>query len=179
VSASYSVRKARAGDNLLLSRLGAETFVHTFGPDNTAEDMRLYIQNSFSPEIQAAELATPSSVFLIAELATEPVGYARLLESDPPGGVTGSRPIEIVRIYARPERVGHGVGARLMQACLEEAALRQCDVIWLGVWGQNRRAIAFYAGWGFVPVGSHDFLLGTDLQTDTLMARPLHPLGAA
>ncbi len=179
MSFAYSIRRGKPEDNLLLSRLGAETFMHTFGPDNTAEDMRLYVQSSFSPEIQAAEIATPSSVFLIAELATEPVGYARLLESHPPAGVTGKRPIEIVRIYARPEWVGGGVGARLMQACLEEAALRQCDVLWLGVWEQNQRAIEFYAKWGFVPVGSHTFLLGTELQTDTLMARSVPPLGPA
>lgn len=176
---AFSVRRGVPEDNSLLSRLGRETFLHAFGPDNTTEDMQLYLRSSFSPEIQAAELTEPSSVFLIAELDNAPVGYARLLEGHPPHGVTGNRPIEIVRIYARAEWIGRGVGAALMQACLREAALRECDTIWLGVWERNRRAIAFYSKWGFVPVGSHTFLLGTDLQIDTLMARPVPTLGVA
>jgi len=179
LTATFSVRKGTPEDNILLSGFGAKTFLHAFGPENTAEDMRVYLQKSFSPEIQSAELADPSSVFLIAELASEPVGYARLLESPPPPGVAGSRSIEIVRIYASPSWIGHGVGATLMDACLREAALRGCDTVWLGVWERNERAIAFYANWGFVPIGSHPFLLGTDLQTDVLMARPVVTLGAA
>jgi ribosomal protein S18 acetylase RimI-like enzyme len=179
VTAAFSVRRAKPEDSLLLSRLGAETFLHSFGPDNTPEDIQLYLQKSFSPEIQARELAERTSVFLIAELASEPVGYARLLESHPPPGVAGSRPIEIVRIYASPEWIGRRVGATLMQACLHEATMRQCDTIWLGVWERNQRAIAFYGKWGFAPVGSHAFLLGTDLQTDVLMARLVPALGAA
>lgn len=171
--AAFSVRKGTPRDNVLLARLGAETFKDAFGADNTPEDMQLYLRKSFSPEMQAAELADPASVFLVAELANEPVGYARLVESAAPHAVVGLRPIEIVRIYARPEWIGHGVGATLMQACLREAALRQCDTVWLGVWERNQRAIAFYAKWGFVPVGYQPFLLGTDLQTDTLMARPV------
>lgn len=178
MTTTISIRRGLPEDNFLLARIGAETFIHAFGPDNTPEDMQLYIQSAFSPETQAAELADPSSLFLIAELGREPVGYARLLESDPPPGVTGSRPIEIVRIYARPEWIGHGVGAALMRACLREAALKECDTIWLGVWERNQRAISFYKKWGFVPVGSHAFLLGTDLQTDILMARPVPILQA-
>jgi len=177
--AALSVRRATHQDNVLLSRLGAETFEYAFGPDNAPEDMQLYLHSSFSPEVQAAELADHSSVFLVAELAGEPVGYARLLEANPPPGVIGSRPIEIVRIYALPDWIGHGVGPTLMRACLKEAALRECDTIWLGVWERNARAIAFYTKWGFVSVGSHAFLLGNDPQTDTLMARPVPTLGAA
>ncbi len=35
------------------------------------------------------------------------------------------------------------------------------------------RAEAFYRKFGFVVVGSHAFVLGTDVQTDRLMARRL------
>lgn len=171
MTAAISIRRGMPADNALLSRLGAESFTHAFGPDNTPEDMRLYLQKSFSPEIQAAELAEPASVFLIAQVESEPVGYARLLEGDPPSSVSGSRPIEIVRLYASPAWIGRGVGAALMESCLAEAARRQCDTVWLGVWERNARAIAFYAKWGFTPVGSHSFLLGTDPQTDTVMTR--------
>jgi GNAT superfamily N-acetyltransferase len=172
-----AVRKASAQDNVLLSTLGAETFLDAFGPDNVPEDMRLYLQQSFSPAIQAAELADPFSQFLIAEVANEPVGYARLLEGAPSVRLTSARPVELVRLYARSSWVGRKVGATLMDACFAEAAARGHDVIWLGVWERNARAIAFYRKRGFTEIGSHEFRLGNDIQIDLLMARSLIPTG--
>jgi ribosomal protein S18 acetylase RimI-like enzyme len=168
-----SIRRAHPGDHLLLFELGVETFFDAFGPHNTPSNMEIYLKAAFSPAIQAAELAEPSSVFLIAEVDAQTAGYARLLEGQPPSGAAGSRAIELVRLYARTRRIGHGVGAALMQACLAEAAARGCDTIWLGVWERNRRAIAFYERWGFRRVGSHPFQLGDDLQTDLVMQRPV------
>src|SRR5512135_2212766 len=112
-----SIRYAIAADNGLLAELGARTFYDTFAADNTPENMRAYLAASFSPEKQAAELADPLSVFLIAEIEGKAAGFARLKEGRPAAGVTGLRPIEIVRIYARKEWLGQGVGAALMQAC--------------------------------------------------------------
>jgi ribosomal protein S18 acetylase RimI-like enzyme len=178
VPAPIRIRPAHPEDNQLLFELGAETFSDAFGRDNTPHDMELYLTSAFSPEIQAGELADPSSLFLIAEVHGQPAGYARLLEGRPPAQVTGPRPIEIVRLYARTQWIGRGVGTVLMQACLAESKARGCDTIWLGVWEMNRRAIAFYQKWGFRQVGSHQFLLGDDLQTDWLMERPLVPSGA-
>jgi hypothetical protein len=42
----------------------------------------------------------------------------------------------------------------------------------------DHRAIAFYARHGFAQVGSAPFLLGTDLQIDPVMVRPLSRNGA-
>jgi GNAT superfamily N-acetyltransferase len=112
--------------------------------------MRAYLATSFSPEKQAAELADAASVFLIAEVNGAAVGYARLREGHPAVGLIGSRPIDIVRFYARQEWVRQGVGATLMRACLDEAVQRGCDTIWLDVWERNHRACGFYLKWGFM-----------------------------
>lgn len=53
---------------------------------------------------------------------------------------------------------------------MEEARARGHDVLWLGVWDRNERAIAFYARWGFVEVGEMSFLLGSDVQRDHVLA---------
>jgi len=57
-----------------------------------------------------------------------------------------------------------------MRACIEHAQMRGVEVLWLGVWERNERAIAFYNRWGFESVGTHIFLLGQDRQTDFIMA---------
>ena len=168
-----TIRYATATDNVLLADLGARTFYDTFAADNTPENMAAYLAASFSPEKQAAELADPSSVFLIAEVEGVVVGFAGLKGGQPPAGITGLRPIEIARIYSRKEWIGYGVGAALMQACLDEAEKRGCDAVWLGVWEYNQRARAFYRKWGFVAVGTQLFQLGDDPQNDLLMQRPV------
>ena len=171
--AKINVRYATATDNALLAELGARTFHDTFAADNTPENMTPYLAASFSPEKQAVELADPSSVFLIAEVEGAAVGFARLKEGQPSAGITGLRPIEIVRMYSRKDWIGHGVGATLMKACFNESKKRGCDTIWLDVWEHNSRAGAFYRKWGFVEVGTQIFQLGDDLQNDLLMQRPV------
>ena len=164
-----SVRPATTGDSVLLAELAIETFRDAFGAENSAEDMALYLAKSFSPALQAAELADPSVVFLVAELGGDAVGYVQLRNGPSPASVRASRPVEIARFYARREWIGRGVGPALMERVRREARARGHNGIWLGVWERNERAIAFYRKWGFVEVGSQPFKLGNDLQTDLVM----------
>jgi ribosomal protein S18 acetylase RimI-like enzyme len=41
--------------------------------------------------------------------------------------------------------------------------------IWLSVWEENRRAIAFYKKSSFIDIGTKDFWVGKDKQTDRVM----------
>lgn len=157
----------------MLAALGRLTFSQTFSHVNTPEDMEAYLSSSFSPEIQAAELAVPGATVFIVEEDGEPLGTARLQPSEAPTCITGQKPIELVRIYILAESKGQHLGSRLMQACLEAARGGGYDTIWLGVWEKNPNAIAFYQHWGFTRVGSHIFQLGSDAQTDLLMQRPV------
>jgi GNAT superfamily N-acetyltransferase len=166
-----TIRYGVASDTVLLAEIGAETFAATFAADNTPQNMARYLAEAFGPEQQAKELADPASKFLIAEADGQPAGYAHVKFGPAPAGIEGRRPMEIVRIYARERWLGKGVGAKLMEACLREGTRSGCDLVWLGVWERNERAIAFYRKWGFVEVGSHVFKLGDDPQRDLLMAR--------
>jgi diamine N-acetyltransferase len=169
--APVTIRNATNADAPLLAEIGAKTFYETFAADNTPEDMAAYLAESFSVDKLAAELADPAGCFLIAEAGGIVAGYAKLQNGQPPNCVTGSPAIELLRLYVLQDWLGRGIGAALMRACLEEAARKACETIWLGVWEHNARAQAFYRKWGFEQVGSHVFKLGDDLQTDLLMQR--------
>jgi len=171
-----TIRQAGVEDDERIASLARETFVDSFAADNRPEDMAAYLEKAFSPSIQAAELAEPSSRFLIAETGGEPVGYARLVEGMAPLCIKAKKPIRLSRLYARKRWIGSGVGAALMTACIDEATGRQCDGIWLGVWGRNARAIEFYHSWGFVQMGTQPFVLGNDRQTDLILWLPLNML---
>ncbi|MCB9134587.1 MAG: GNAT family N-acetyltransferase [Anaerolineales bacterium] len=168
-----TIRTATPADATLLAKIGEETFFDTFSSQNTPKNMERYLKASFSPALQAYELAEMGAVFMIAEMEGETAGYAKLLVGSREPGIKGEKPVELVRIYTRKKVFGQGVGAALMQACLTEAIRLGGDVIWLGVWEHNPRAIRFYQKWGFEKVGTHAFLLGDDLQTDWIMQRAL------
>lgn len=161
----------------MLAELGRRTFSETFANDNTPQDLAEYLRKNFSPEIQAAELAQPGCLFLILEINDAPAGYVRLQDhvSDPCLSESGhwnqAHPMELVRIYLLQEWKGHRLGDVLMQASIDQAQILGVEVLWLGVWERNARAIAFYRRWGFEKVGTHNFQLGQDLQTDYVMAR--------
>jgi diamine N-acetyltransferase len=164
------IRRANVGDAALLAELGARTFSETFADDNKTEDMAAYLADSFSAAKQTQELLDALSLYLIAEIETEAVGYAQLHGGGAPECVTGDAPIELVRFYVNRQWHGRGVSAPLMRACVEEARRAGYQTMWLGVWEHNGRAQAFYRKWSFQKVGEHIFQLGSDPQNDVLMA---------
>jgi len=172
-SAGLTIRRGTLDDAELLSELGARTFSETFAADNTPEDLAAYIATSFNVAQQTAELKDPASTFLIAEVDGRAAGYAMLHEGEPEKGVTGAKPIELVRLYVSREWLGRGVGEELMRACVDEGQQTGHEILWLGVWERNARAQAFYRKWNFRAVGEHMFQLGSDMQRDILMERTL------
>jgi GNAT superfamily N-acetyltransferase len=172
-SRNLIVRRGQAGDAALLAELGARTFSETFAPDNSPEDMTAYLASAFSPSQQAAELADATSLFLIAETNGVATGYAMLRSGNMPDSISGDKPIELVRLYVSQASLGSGVGAALMQACIDEAKQRGYKTLWLGVWERNARARTFYRKWNFHEIGTHIFHLGKDPQTDILMQRAI------
>ena len=164
-----NIRYGTTADTNMLSELGAKTFYDTFAKDNTPENMAAHLKNSFSPEIQLAELSNPNHIFLIVEDGDKSIGYAQLLLNSKEEFIAGTKSLEVRRIYATQEYIGKGIGKVLMQAAIEEAKQRDCDSVWLGVWEKNPRAIEFYKKWGFKEVGTHIFTVGDDPQRDFVM----------
>lgn len=169
-------RIASVEDAPLIVEMSRRTFYDTFARFNTEENMRIFQEEQFPRDKQLAEIGAPGRWFLLAYEGDEAVGYASLREAEPPQGLQGERAIEIVQLYSEQKMIGKGVGAALMQACLDLAGQRGMDWVWLGVWEHNQRAIAFYRKWGFERFGEHVFLVGLDAQTDWWMKKKLSQL---
>ncbi|MBS1808394.1 MAG: GNAT family N-acetyltransferase [Acidobacteria bacterium] len=168
-----TVRKATISDAKQLSQLAEQTFRDTFAAMNTVEDMELHCQNSYSENIQASEISNPNMVTFLSEDEDRLVGFAQLRWGESPSCVLAQSPAEIQRLYIVKDWHGKGIAQDLMKACLEELKGQRADVVWLGVWERNPRAISFYKKFGFVEVGEHVFPLGSDPQRDIVMARPV------
>jgi diamine N-acetyltransferase len=168
------IRKANHLDVDLLINLGIKTFRDTFEAVNTPGDMKLYLDKNFNDERIGREIGEEGSVFFLAFDGDDAVGFARVRRGENQSGLNAQNFLEIERLYAVKEHHGKQVGKVLMQTCLDYSKQQGCDTVWLGVWEHNPRAIAFYEKWGFEKFGAHDFLLGTDLQTDILMKKKLN-----
>jgi len=165
------VRKSHPGDARQLARLAEQTFRDTFGAVNTAEHMDAHCRQNYSEATQSRELSDPDIVTVVSEEEGELVGFAQVRWSDAPACVRGSAPGEIQRLYVAKAWHGTGIAHDLMETCLDTLRKRGSDVVWLGVWEHNPRAISFYKKFGFTEVGEHVFALGGDPQRDIVMVR--------
>ena len=168
-----SVRLARREDAGRLAKLAETTFRDTFGAANSAEDMDLHCAKSYGESIQAAEIEDVARVTLVIEARGELVAFAQLRWSERPACVSATIPGEIQRFYVVRQWHGMGLAQQLMHAAGTWFAARGTDVVWLGVWERNLRAIAFYRKIGFAEVGEHVFPVGSDPQRDIIMSRSL------
>lgn len=164
-----SVKEAKFTDAELISRLATETFYETYNWYNTAEDMRDYTEKYFNAKQTEKEIGEQGTFFFLAYANEEAIGYVKLRSSENPDELKGKTHIEIERIYVKQSFQKHKVGYALINKCIELARQKNLDILWLGVWEQNPRAIAFYERVGFKVFGNHIFTLGKDPQNDYLM----------
>jgi GNAT superfamily N-acetyltransferase len=167
------IRPAGVQDAPWLADLAERTFRETYSAHNTPANMERYVAEHFAPALQAAELADPRYITLVAELEGRPAGYTQLARGPAPACVTGPDPMEIIRFYVDRPWHGQGLAQELMKAAASHAHSAGAGTLWLGVWERNPRAIAFYRKCGFAEVGTHTFVLGSDHQRDLVLARPI------
>lgn len=158
---TFNIRTVKPSELAELQAISFSTFHETFAKDNSAEDMRLYLEEKMTMDRLTEEFEDEMAVFYFAQWQEEIVGYLKIHFS-----VQG---MEIERIYTKQKVQGSGVGQLLLEKAFYLAGERGVDRIWLGVWEHNPKAIRFYEKNGFEIYGSHIFKLGNDEQRDLLM----------
>ncbi len=168
-----TIRRAEVRDAPALAELAERTFRDAFGHANRPEDMDLHCQSFYGTQRLVREVADPETTTLVCEYDGVLVGYGQLRWDAPPACVVGARPAEVQRLYVDRQYHGKGTAQALMAALVEAAVAGAGDVLWLGVWEHNPRAIAFYAKAGFREVGEQVFVLGRDPQRDVVLTKTL------
>ncbi|KAA9349657.1 GNAT family N-acetyltransferase [Larkinella humicola] len=169
----FQIRTATLEDAVALTDLAIRTMREAFGPPhNPAELVEAYIQEAFSVEQTRQELLDSQATFLVSiSPEQEVVGYAKLRRNRPPRQLKGQHAIEIQRLYVLDSQIGNGLGRQLMENCLDRARREGYQVLWLGVWERNKRAIGFYERMGFQQCGWHYFQFGHERQRDYWMKK--------
>ncbi len=173
-AAAWRLRNAAPADAEALAAFAERCFRDTFAPDNRPEDMDAYCATAFGDARQREEIADASLITVLAhDAAGTLAGYLQLGAEATLAEVVASSPWELRRLYVDPDLKGAGLGLVLMREALIRSRAAGADVLWLGVWERNARAIRFYEKYGFREVGEHIFHVGSDPQRDLLMARTL------
>ncbi len=167
------IRKASVNDVSMLKEIGRQTFIETFQDTNTAENLRMYLDESFNDKKLGAELSNPSSWFYFAVIGDKVVGYLKVNVGQAQTEFRRDGWFEIERIYVLKEFWGKSIGQEMLDFALALASEQERSVVWLGVWERNYRAIRFYEKNGFSPFDKHIFQMGDDPQWDILMKRTI------
>jgi ribosomal protein S18 acetylase RimI-like enzyme len=179
------IRPARPDEAGAVAALAAALFRQAYGASHPEPEVGAYFARALAPASFARDLADPRAAVLVAEPQGEAaVGYALLREGAPTAHphappLGAARPLEIVRFYVDAAWHGRGVAQALMAACLDEAARRGADAVWLEAWQGAARPLAFYAKAGFAPFARVRFDFGGRVDDDVLLVRRLDGARAA
>ena len=170
----WHLRPAAARDAGRLAEFAARTFTEAFGADNDPEDLKQHLEASFGARQQLQEIEDADVRTLVA--ATDSgrlLAYAQVRRSRAPACVEHPRPVELLRFYVDQTAHGSGLAQELMDGVHIAASDLGGAHLWLSVWERNPRALRFYAKVAFEDVGSADFWVGSDRQTDRILVAPV------
>jgi diamine N-acetyltransferase len=168
------IRALRADEATPYSAFAERLFRETYADGYDPADIDEYVARAFSPLQQWRELTEPGGrVLVIEDSRSGLLGFAHLRQSAQPPALGGRRGVEISRFYVDRPWHGHGIARVLMSACIAEARSRGANALWLLVYQNNSRAVAFYEKSGFQKSGTAKFQLGKRVDDDWLMVRSI------
>ncbi|EEW53201.1 GNAT family N-acetyltransferase [Limosilactobacillus antri] len=156
-----------------LEAIMRETFTDTFGGEQSAADLSAFLDKNYNPPVLKRELADTNSQTFFYEVDGQPAAYLKVNWATAQTEQQFDNALEIQRIYVRKPFQKLHIGGVLMRRALEIAQQQNRDQVWLGVYEHNLNAQGFYQHFGFQRVDQHMFMVGTDPQTDFLLAKKL------
>jgi ribosomal protein S18 acetylase RimI-like enzyme len=166
---SITILQVGLNDVEKLQAISRTTFSQTFDEHNSPEDMQTYLDKSFAIDQLKTEINNPDSEFYFAVDANTVVGYLKINIREAQTEKKDVNAFEIERIYVDHAYLGKKIGQSLFNKAIDLAISKKAAYVWLGVWEENHRALAFYKKNGFIPFDKHIFKLGNDEQTDIMM----------
>ena len=166
-----TIRPVLKSEIPLLRDISIKTFVDAFGKQNTVSDMELYLAESRNFDQVEKEFHDPNTTLLFTESEEKITGFMKINNGGAQSEKFDSLSLELERIYLLEEHQGKGYGKEMVDYFEQMGRGLAVDMIWLGVWKKNPRAVSFYQRLGFEIFDEHDYLLGTDLQRDYLMRK--------
>jgi diamine N-acetyltransferase len=157
---SAAISRAEPSDASMIAALGMQVWLHTYATEGVSTLLADYVLEEFTTARMQALLDDPDVALLVAKIDGNLVGYV-LMRFGSESSVANAS-VEIERLYVQEHFYRAGIGTALMKCAQDEAERRTGSRrVWLMVYIENSRAIAFYLRNGFVRSGVGYFELGT------------------
>ena len=168
---NIEIKAVQSNELPILIQMARDTFIHNYAHLNDPVYFQQYLDQSFELTQFQAEWADPHTLFYWAIVDGIHAGYCKFRTEATIEGLeeAGNQVLEIQRIYVLDSHQKLGLGKRMLEKAIEIARQKGYSWIWLGVWKDNPKAIAWYQSQGFEAFGEHIFWMGDDAQTDWLM----------
>lgn len=166
-----SIRRAYVADAFDLARVGARTFIDSFGHLYGAEDLQAFLQSHHTPEACAPLLGDPACAVWLLEDEGEVIGYALAGPCGLPHPDATPQDGELKRLYLLHEAQNGGWGGRLFETALAWLEHEGPRTLWISVWSENLGAQRFYARYGFQKAGEYEFIVGKQRDREFILRR--------
>jgi diamine N-acetyltransferase len=164
------IRPATASDAPALAAFGDKTFFDTFGHLYPQSDADFFRAQRFSLQQTLADIGTDGRYIQLAFDGEHLIGFLDcgalglpIEAPNPPG-------LELYRLYVDVCAKGTGLAQTLMNMAIDWARTNAAAILYLGVYHDNARAIAFYRKFGFEIIGAYQFKVGNTLDDERIMA---------
>ena len=172
---NLEVRLARVSDAENIAHVAEVTFRETY--ENTSQidkaNIELYIRQVFTPQAVRQNFSNQNISYFVAEVNNQAVAYAKIVRGFRQDGIEAEKVINLEKIYVFNAYIGKGIGRALMNKIIEVARNEKYEMIWLGVWKINGKAIGFYEKLGFEHCGDYPFKMGNQVYNDWMMKKEL------
>lgn len=166
-----TIRRATPADADVLSRLGAATFVETFGHLYPPEDLAVFLASAYGPERTARDLADPAKAAWLVEADGQAVGHALAGPCKLPHPDVTPSCGELERLYLLKAWQNGGLGRRLFEQTMAWLLAAGPRTLWIGVWSENHGAQRFYRRAGFEKAGEYGFPVGRVVDKEFIFRR--------
>jgi GNAT superfamily N-acetyltransferase len=166
------LRLATPDDALPLAALARRAisakFEHLYAP----EDFAAFMEEAHSDAVTARQIADPGMKIAVIEDGGQLVAFCKLvLNSTLPREYSHpQRPLELKQLYTDPNRIGGGLGRRLMDWAMATARERGADEVQLTAYSGNVDAHRFYHRFGFEKIADIEFWVGNHCDPEFLYA---------
>jgi GNAT superfamily N-acetyltransferase len=168
---AMTLRLATPADTEALSDLGRRAFIAKFGDLYSAENLAKFLDDTHTPAKVAAQLADPGMRVAVIEDSGAVIAFCKIaFASTLPRHSDARAPFELKQLYTDPDRLGRGLGARLMDWALDQARHAGADELQLSVYSDNPDAHRFYARYGLAKIADITFTVGDHVDPEFMMA---------
>jgi|APTNR8051073442_1049403.scaffolds.fasta_scaffold00426_25 ribosomal protein S18 acetylase RimI-like enzyme len=168
--ANWEIRPPNLAEAEKLSQFAASRFCDTFGHLYHPDDLKEHLEARYNEKV-FSEYLLDENMFLVAAFNKdgEIIGYAKAGDIEVPIEPSCDNARELHRLYVRDDMKGSGLGMELYNLVLQFAQAQGARELYLGVWSQNARAIAFYSKQGFEIVGKYLYQVGRTFDDERIM----------